>query len=440
MTERLLVLGNSAAALAALCAYRAQGGQGAVTLVSREACDAYSPVLTTYYLRGRIEEDRLFVCDGAYYESLAVERILGRSATKLDTIAQQVELDDGRVLDYDSLLVATGASPRRLEGLDAEVQQDILYLRTIDDARRIRERAERAARVVVVGGGLVSLQVAAALARPGRRVTGIVSSTQILSQNVDAEAAGLVQEHLEAEAPIDFVFGADVTAVARDGAGYHVSLDTGEEVEADLVVVGKGVRPNLEFVDGEAIAVGRGIRVDARMRTTAENVFAAGDVAEGVNRLTGLPEPTPTWSSACEQGRIAGMNVAGAMVDYEGSIPENVTTVFGLRVASVGLVRVQRDDSDLREVAYREGRAAYRKLVFRGERLVGALLVGPIEDAGVLRAVIAGDGRVDLPLDRVLRGELSPADRLKACRFGSSTSVGLAGLRDRDGGRGAAMA
>jgi len=418
MSEHIVILGNSAAALAAVRAYRAHGGKGAVTSVSREPCDAYSPVLTTYYLRGQIPEEKLFVCDGAFYEEARIERVFGRSVAELDTRAHTVLLDDGTTVGYDRLLIATGAAPRRLEGLASEVAGDVFYLRTIEDARRIRERAEVAARVVVVGGGLVSLQVAAALARPGRRVTGIVSSRQILSQNVDAQAAGLIQRHLEEKAPINFIFGAGVTAITRNGVGLHVALGSGEQVEADVVVVGKGVRPNLDFVDQGAVAVGRGIRVDERMRTTAENVYAAGDVTEGTNRLTGLPEPVPTWTSACEQGRIAGTNLAGVEVAYEGSLPENVTTVFGLRVASLGLVRVRDDDSELREVVHREGRVLYRKLVLKGERLVGALLVGWIEDAGVLRDVIAGNGRMDLPEEWVLRGELSHADRLRACRFG----------------------
>lgn len=436
MTERLLILGNSAAALAAVRAYRAHGGEGRITLVSRETCDAYSPVLTTYYLRGQIPEERLFVCDGAFYEEAGVERVLGRSAVNIETLPQEVRLDDGRTLSYDSLLIATGAAPRRLDGLDPDIEKDVLYLRTIDDARSIRERAERAARVVVVGGGLVSLQVAAALARPGRRVTGIVSSRQILSQNIDAQAARIVQGHLEEQAPIDFVFAAGVAAIERAGAGLRLLLDSGEQVDADMVVVGKGVRPNLDFIDREAIAVGRGIRVDERMRTTAQNVYASGDVTEGVNRLTGIPEPVPTWSSACEQGRVAGMNLASVPTDYRGSLPENITTVFGLRVASLGLVRVREGDSGLQELVHREGRVVYRKFVLRDERLVGALLVGEVDDAGVLRDVIAGDGLMGAPADSALRGGLFQADRLRARRSGPRWPTGSPGTRDHRGGEG----
>ncbi|GAB4245018.1 MAG: FAD-dependent oxidoreductase [Thermoleophilia bacterium] len=418
MSERLLILGNSAAAIAAVRAYRARGGEGAITLVSRETCDAYSPVLTTYYLRGQIPEEKLYVCDGRFYEETGIERIYGKSAVALDTKAQTVALDDGATLSYDKLLIATGAAPRRLDGVADGFVDELLYLRTMDDARRIRVRAEGAQHIVVVGAGLVSLQVAAALAKPGRRITAVVASGQILSQNVDGEAAAMIQRHLEASAPIGFIFGANVQAIERARGAFRLALDTGEELIADEVMVGKGVTPNLGFVDRASMAVGRGIRVDERLRTTAENVWAAGDVSESVNRLTGLPQPVRTWTSACEQGRIAGMNLAGTDATYAGSLPENVTTFFGLRVASLGLVKVRDDDTQLRELTWSDGRGGYRKLMLEGERLVGALLVGDITDAGVLRDVIAGSGVMDLPEELVLRGGLSQADRLKVCREG----------------------
>ncbi|MCZ7663000.1 MAG: FAD-dependent oxidoreductase [Thermoleophilia bacterium] len=420
MTKRILILGNSAAALAALRAYRACGGEGQVTLVSREACPAYSPVLTTYYLRGRIPEEGLFVCDPTFYENSGVETLFGHSVVELDTVNRSVGLDDGRRIAYDLLLIATGASPRRLEGLAPGVAEGICYLRTIEDARRIRRRAEQAAHVVVVGGGLVSLQVATALARPGRPVTGVVSSQQLLSQNIDPPAAGMVQRHIEQQERISFLFGASLEGIEKDGESCLLSLDSGQELLADLVVVGKGVAPNLDFVDRAEIEVGRGILVDEHLRTTAEGVYAAGDVTEGRNRVSGLAEPVPNWVNACEQGRIAGINLAGRKVTFEGSFPENITTVFGLPVASIGLARVPEDDPELRAVVHADdGRTLYRKLVLRGDRLVGALLVGDIEDAGVLRSVIAGGGRLDLSEEEVLRGELCQAARLRSCRFGS---------------------
>ena len=181
-----------AAARRASRATRPRAGDEQVTVVSREECHAYSPVLTTYYLRGVVPERRLFLCDAGSYRDLAVECRFGRAAVELDTARQRVLLDDGVRLDYDALLIATGAAPTRLGGLDHEVAGGLCYLRTIEDARRIRRLAQRARHVAVLGAGLVSLQTAAAIAR-GVRVTCIVGSRQVLSQNLDAGCAAIVK-------------------------------------------------------------------------------------------------------------------------------------------------------------------------------------------------------------------------------------------------------
>lgn len=416
MSPRLVILGNSAAALAAVRAIRGLGCPWPVTLVSREACGAYSPVLTTYYLRGQIREEQLYLCDRSFYQENQVDCRLGRSVVELDDSKQTLLLDDGSRLSYDSLLIATGASPRRLGGISPEVAADICYLRTVEDARRIKQKARNATHVVVIGGGLVSLQVATALSRPDLLVTGVVGSRQLLSQNVDAAAAGLVRRHLERRTRMQFVFGASVSSLVRTGSRYRLTLDTGEELAADLVVVGKGVTPNIDFLREGPIQVARGILVDQFLRTGAGNVYAAGDVAEARSRITGCPEPAPNWINACEQGRIAGMNMAGREAAFPGSVPENVTSVLGLPVASVGVTQVPPQKTGIREITWaEEERDLYRRLLFRGERPVGAVLVGGIDDVGVIRSAIAEGSDLGVSPQVAVRQGVGQADRLKAC-------------------------
>ncbi len=141
MSERILILGNSAAAIAAVRAIRARGGKQAITMVSNENCTAYSPVLTTHYLSGEIPESALYFCDIGYYRERDIACHFGTAAVDLDAAAQRVTLADGTRLDYDKLLIATGASAKRVTGLDPEIAGDVHYLRTIEDARRIHEAA-----------------------------------------------------------------------------------------------------------------------------------------------------------------------------------------------------------------------------------------------------------------------------------------------------------
>jgi NAD(P)H-nitrite reductase large subunit len=419
MPDRLLILGNSAAALAAVRAIRARGGEQAITIVSREPCSAYSPVLTTYYLRGRIPESALYLCDLGYYRERDITCHFGMAAVELDASAQTVSFDDGIRMGYDALLIATGASPKRLGGdLAPEVAAEICYLRTIEDARRIRQLADHARQVVIIGAGLVSLQVAGAIARPNLQVTCVVASRQILSQNIDATCAELLRGHVERSASIEFLFGANVTEIAKVDGGYRVSLDSGAELAADLLVAGKGVSPNIEFVDREQIAVEEGILVDDYMRTSAENVWAAGDLAQGRNRISGKRGLVANWINACEQGRIAGVNMAGGELAFAGSVAENITTLFGVPVASIGITKSRKGDG-LREVTYLdEPRGLYRKLLLRDDALVGAVLLRDIEGAGVLRSAIVSGSQPWPSAEAALRGRVTQAERLMACLRG----------------------
>ena len=417
-SERIVILGNSAAAIAAVNAIRARGGTQAIAMVSNEPCTAYSPVLTTYYLRGEIPESALYFCDIGYYREHDVSCHFGTAVVGLDAAAQRVTLDDGTRLDYDKLLIATGAAAKRVTGLDPEIAAEVLYLRTVADARRIREAALGARHIVMMGGGLVSLQVAGAVARPELKVTCVVASRQILSQNIDATCAGLVRDHVERSANIEVLFGASVSEITRSGEGYRVCLDSGAELQADVLAAGKGVSPNIEFVDRAQIAVDKGILVDEHLRATFGNVWAAGDVAQGRNRVSGEVELVANWIDACEQGTFAGAGMAGETTAFPGSVAENITTLFGVQVAALGITR-SREGDGLREVTYLdEARGVYRRLLLRGEVMVGAALLRDVADVGVLRGAIAA-GREPWPSARAAaKGHVRYAGLLKAALTG----------------------
>ena len=418
MSERILILGNSAAAIAAVNAIRARGGTQAIVMVSNEPCTAYSPVLTTYYLRGEIPESGLYFCDIGYYREHDVSCHFGKAAVGLDAAAQRVTLDDGTKLDYDKLLIATGASAKRVTGLDPEIAADVRYLRTVADARLIREAAQGAKHIVMMGGGLVSLQVAGAVARPDLKVTCVVASRQILSQNIDAACAALVCDHVERSANIEVLFGVSVAEIARSGHGYSVRLDSGAELQADVLAAGKGVSPNIGFVNRSQIAADQGILIDEHLRTSFGNVWAAGDVAQGRNRVSGEVELVANWIDACEQGTAAGANMAGEEVAFPGSVAENITTLFGVQVAALGITR-SREGDGLREVIYLdEERGVYRRLLLRGEVMVGATLLRDVADVGVLRGAIAA-GRGPWPSARAAaKGHVRYAGLLRTAMTG----------------------
>jgi nitrite reductase (NADH) large subunit len=418
MCERVLILGNSAAAIAAVRAIRARGGRQAIAMVSSEPCVAYSPVLTTYYLKGQIPESALYFCDIGYYRQNDISCHFGAAAVELDAAAQHVTLSDGTRLSYDKLLIATGAAAKRVSGLDPEIAAEVCYLRTIEDARRIREAALTAKHVLMMGAGLVSLQVAGAVARPDLKVTCVVASRQILSQNIDATCAELLRTHVERSANIEFLFGTSVTQIVRANGGYQVRLDSGAELQADLLVAGKGVSPNVGFVDRTQIDMDEGILIDDHLRTSYANVWAAGDLAQGRNRVSGQVELVANWIDACEQGAAAGADMAGESVAFPGSVAENITTLFGVQVAALGITK-GRDAEGLREVVHLdEAHGVYRKLLLRDEVIVGATLLRDVADAGVLRGAIVAGKEPWPSAESAAKGHVRYAGLVKAAMTG----------------------
>jgi nitrite reductase (NADH) large subunit len=390
--KRHTIIGNSAAGLSAIKAIRRAGDEGPIILISAENCPAYSPVLTTYYVAGDIERSGLFLVNDGFYRKWNVQTIFGSQALEVDPVKRLVRLDNKMKVPYDDLLIATGASARTLEHVEPEAREYVSTLRTIADAEKIKRGSDRAKEIVVVGAGLVSLQTIKAILGKDLKITAVVGSYQILSQQMDGESAAIIQKRLEAKG-VNLLFGREVRGISRKGDRVQVKTNYNELLPADLVVVGKGVQPNIHLAKSAGVQVTDGILVDERMRTNQEDIYAAGDVAEGLNTITGETEVIATWFNACAQGEIAGLNMAGLQVIRQGQFRENVTTIMGIVAASIGLSNPSHSEFD--ELRYTdEVRGECRKLYFDGPILVGALLLTRTEDAGVIRNCIAN--RTDL--------------------------------------------
>ncbi|UCF95060.1 MAG: NAD(P)/FAD-dependent oxidoreductase [Desulfobacterales bacterium] len=398
------IIGNSAAGLSAIKAIRKSGDSRPIVLISAEKCPAYSPVLTTYYIGNQVQRSKLFLVDERFYSKHGVATIFGRSVEAVDPGHRQIHLDDGSRLDYDNLLIASGASARTLDNVTPAASKYVSTLRTIADADKIKAVSESAEKVVVTGAGLVSLQTIKAILTSKIGITLISGSEQVLSQQMDRESALIIQAKLAAQG-IDILFGRDVSQVYEKGGRAQVVTSYGETLPADLVVVGKGVQPNVQMVRHTSIKANLGILVDERMRTSVEDVYAAGDAAEGNNEITGETEVIATWFNACAQGEIAGLNMAGRPARRLGQFRENVTTLMDVVVASMGASKPDYGQyQELRHVDLKQG--ASRKLYLAGSRIVGALLVGNAHDAGVIRHCIANKIDISPWKDRIAAAPL----------------------------------
>jgi nitrite reductase (NADH) large subunit len=362
-------------------------------VISDELSMPYSRCLLTGYISGKVPAKNLFFRPERFYQKNRIDLLLGRQAVSVDPQARKVLLADGQAIGYVKLLLATGSNAllHEIRGKDLP---GVFVLRTLKDAERIAQAATSAQRAVVMGGGLVGLGSAIALRTLGLEVTVVVASQSILSQNIDLEGARILVRHLERNG-LRFIFDTDVEEVQGDRQVKGVRLSDGQDLECELVIPAKGVRTNAGLAASAGAAVERGVLVDDRMRTTVPDIYAAGDVAQAREFLTGRKEVMTIWPVAAEQGKLAGMDMAGGEVDYLGGVAMNTVDFFGLPVVSIGETRQRMDPAGLEFLtAVDEARGRYRKVILRDGKVVGAILIGDTESAGAYTGLMCT--RVDV--------------------------------------------
>ncbi|GAB4333290.1 MAG: FAD-dependent oxidoreductase [Candidatus Abyssubacteria bacterium] len=320
------------------------------------------------------------------YDRLKLEVAQGEWAKTIDTQNKTVVTDKGNSFAFDRLLIASGADPRPINAVGLELD-NIFYMRTRQHVEAILSAIPKASTALVLGGGLVGFKAACGLLRRGLNVTMLVRSRYPLSMQVDARAGEMLLEQLAAHG-LHVRVGVEVTAFEGNGSVSHAHLSDGTRISCDLAIIGKGVTPATSFVPRDHISVDSGILVNEHMETTAPDIFAAGDVAESIDRARKQRRVNALWPVAVEQGRIAGMNMAGRKVPYKGSLSRNVIRVFDTDILTAGIVVPPQDDGYREICRHDRRRRTYRKLVFRDDALVGLVMVNSIEQGGVLVALI----------------------------------------------------
>jgi len=376
-----VIVGGSAAGINAIEAIRSVDKEGRITLISNEEFPLYSRCLITYFIAGKLTEDKLKYRSSDFYEKQRVNALLGVRAERLLPEEKKLILDNGKELTYDKLLIATGASPKILE-IPGSDKEGILGLRTYRDAQLINDRLDKVNRVSILGGGLIGLRAAYSLHARNKEVKVIVKSNQVLSQMLDRGAANLIRKKIEGKgiqvmtglAAVEFLGGKEVTGLV---------LDDGRRLECELVIVGKGVSPNLKLVKDTEIKTEYGIIVDDHLQTNLPNIYAAGDVAQAKDLITGQSTINALWPCAVAQGRVAGLNMAGKKLKYDGSLAMNSVEFFGLPVVSMGITRPKEKEYE-QLVKEDEKNFVYKKVVLRENKLQGMILVNRIEQAGVM--------------------------------------------------------
>jgi 3-phenylpropionate/trans-cinnamate dioxygenase ferredoxin reductase subunit len=368
---------------------RGKGFDGRVVLIGAEPERPYErPPLSKDYLRGEAERESARVHDERFYEKNDVELMLGRSVVRLDPGAHEVELDGGERLAYDRLLLATGAEPRRLPVPGAELD-GIHLLRTLADADALRAALGRGGRLVVAGGGWIGCEVAASARQMGLEVTIVEPGEAPLARVLGAELGNVYRELHEANG-VRVLTGHGVEGFAGAGSVERVVLTGGRAIECDLAVVGVGVEPRTELAAAAGLAVDGGVLVDAHLRTSAPDVFAAGDVASVEHPLLGGRVRVEHWANALNQGSAAARSMLGRGEPYT-RLPYFYSDQFDLGMEYSGHAR------HWDEVVIR-GSTETRELIafwLDGGRVVAGMNANVWDVTEPIQALIRSGARVD---------------------------------------------
>ncbi|MEM4729372.1 MAG: FAD-dependent oxidoreductase [Thermoplasmata archaeon] len=370
-----VIIGSGAAGMAAAARLRKLGEE--VVLVSRERA-VYSLCALPYVLSGEVDEERIITHDEAALREMGVTPHLGAEATGIDPARRRVVLAGGTEIDYDTLLLATGSTPSVPAALKIELP-GVHTFNSLQDTRELLSAAAVSRSAVVLGAGLTGLECACALRRRGLEVTVVEMEDRVLPRALDRDMSPPVEEAL-AKGGVGLRLGTRVTGLSRAGGRNAVRIQGpgGKEgtLEADIVVLCLGVRPELSLARSAGLRTNRGVIVGPDMRTSDPHIFAAGDVAEFEGEIPA------TWPTAVKQGEVAAVNMAGGRASFTHLDNVNAATIFGLPVFSIGKTASQLEGSPVECELWREG-GVWRKLVTINGAVAGYQSVGSHDVYGV---------------------------------------------------------
>ncbi len=380
--KRHVIIGNGPAAVSAVKAIRSQADKDAIVLIARENYPACALPLTTYYLSGSISYGRLFLYNEDFYRKYNINFIGDKKAVAVKPGNATVLLNDGTEVTYDDLLLAAGASPvvPDIKGINSP---GIFTLHSIQDAKTIFHSLKNAATVAVIGAGAAGIQTADALIKQVREVTIVEVSGHILTRLLDDKAAEILEKKMMADG-IRLRLGQQVTQIDNIDGNKQLRLSSGEQIGADVIILNAGITPNIDLVKDSGINIRQGIIVDEYAKTSVENIYAAGDIAETIENASRNSVVNATWTNAVEMGTAAGLNMAGKKTPLRRNLRVNITSPFSLPIVSMGVVSGEKPKD---EVVY-TSHDFYRKMVFQDNRLIGAVLIGDVEDVGLIANLI----------------------------------------------------
>jgi NADPH-dependent 2,4-dienoyl-CoA reductase/sulfur reductase-like enzyme len=399
--RRYTIVGSGAAGMSAAETIRSSDPSCQITLISEEQAGYYSRPGLAYYLSGEIPERSLFPFSEEDFQNLKLRRLYSR-AIAVHPEAHRLELLNGITIPYDRLLIATGSTAviPDLPGIDLE---GVVKLDNLVDARRIMRMSGRRRRAVVVGGGITALEIVEGLVSNGVRTHYLLRGERYWSNVLDEAEARIVEQRLKHEG-VKIHYRTEIEEIiGRRGRVVGVRTKDGRSLPCHILAIAIGVRPRLALAKASGLELGKGVRVDEYLQTSAVDVFAAGDVAEAYDPLAGRPVLDTLWGPARDQGRTSGLNMAGHPTPYRKKPPFNVTRLSGLTTTIIGRVG-SGEDPDLAGIARGDSetwRQAPDAITAQDEFEVNRLRL-MVGKHSLLGAIIMGDQSLSQPLQELI--------------------------------------
>ena len=379
-----VIIGNSAAAIGCVTGIRTVDKDSSITLISDETHFTYSRPLISYWLKGKVTDDKMYYRNSDFYDKNKCKTILGKKVIKIDPAAKNILFDDNSTIGYDKLMVATGSSPfvPPVEGL-ADAENSFTFM-DWDSVKGVKAAVSKESKVVIMGAGLIGLKAAEGLHEVCDDITVVDMADRILPSILDKTGADFVQKHIEKEA-IKFILNDAASSVK----GNTITLKSGQELTYDVLIVAVGVRPNTGLVKDAGGNVNRGIVTDNRQATNLDGVYSAGDCTESYDITIDQSRILALLPNAYMQGEIAGINMAGGDKTFDTAMPMNAIGFFGLHMLTAG--STQGECVDL------SGENNYKRMFFENGLLKGYILIGDISRAGIYTSLI----REKTPIDQI---------------------------------------
>lgn len=389
---KYVIIGASAAGLAAAEAIRKADTQGTITVLTEEAYMPYSRPSISYYLKGKVKESDMALRKPNFYREKKIDIVKNTKATAIDTEKKVVKAGR-KSYPYDKLCLCTGSKPfvPPMENVKGKTNAlTFLDLKAVKDVKAIANEKTRA---VVIGAGLIGMKAAEGLVKICKSVDIVELSPRVLPSILDAKSAKQVKKHLENNGIRFHLENTVVRAASKGKQITAVTLKNGKKLPCDLLILAVGVRPQTELAEKAGLAVDRGIITDTEtMQTSDPDIYAAGDCCVSVDMLDGSKKIIALWPNAVQQGNVAGAQMAGADITVGGTYSVNAIDFFGLRICTCGLINAQGEQYSDKIIQHGD---SYKRLVFEGDKLVGYVLINSSVNAGLYTNLISNQISLD---------------------------------------------